>query len=526
MNKLNQQNSCSPLQYLFENITEYVLEKLGERCAVSSIIVPTAIIYGLILLIGLFGNICTCLVILKNKSMQNPTNYYLFSLAVSDLLILTLGLPMELYGVFDVLYPYKFGEFVCKGRAFLIEFTSYASILTITCFSVERWLAICFPLRIKLFSTLDRAIRVIIAVWICAFIAALPVLDIVVVNKLPLPDWAIGQKWLLPLISDDNSTLRNTDTCALDFHRPIAQRNFILTAFFLFFLLPALLITLVYCHILQCLCSSVRSSKAIFGGERAQKMRSRKSLLKILVSVVVMFFLCWLPFHIQRLLSIYLNEAGNVNNEEISQEPSSAVFSLFSVVFYISGYCYYSNSACNPILYNILSAKYRRAFCRTILGERMANKLLNEKHPSSVFGPALHSHLNTKLSASSALRHTISPKISSASRLSLPPPPTIISSSKLTTTTNNRPLPQLDRYAWEQFCGNTIMTMAVGSVTSPIKTTNFLTRKRKNGSSTNVEKQKTKNSKNRRRDTTPDLTRRQLVVEDSRPFLEKRNLKT
>jgi len=79
-----------------------------------------------------------------------------------------------------------------------------------------------------------------------------------------------------------------------------------------------------------------------------------------------MFFLCWLPFHIQRLLSIYLNEAGNVNNEEISQEPSSAVFSLFSVVFYISGYCYYSNSACNPILYNILSAKYRRAFCRTV----------------------------------------------------------------------------------------------------------------------------------------------------------------
>uniref|UniRef100_A0A915M8U1 G-protein coupled receptors family 1 profile domain-containing protein n=1 Tax=Meloidogyne javanica TaxID=6303 RepID=A0A915M8U1_MELJA len=322
--------------------------------------------------------------------MQNPTNYYLFSLAVSDLLILTLGLPMELYGVFDVLYPYKFGEFVCKGRAFLIEFTSYASILTITCFSVER-----FPLRIKLFSTLDRAIRVIIAVWICAFIAALPVLDIVVVNKLPLPDWTIGEKWLLPLISDDNSTLRNTDTCALDFHRPIAQRNFILTAFFLFFLLPALLITLVYCHILQCLCSSVRSSKAIFGGERAQKMRSRKSLLKIL-----------------------------------------------------------------------------------------------------------------------------------ASRLSLPPPPTILSSSKLTTT-NTRPLPQLDRYAWEQFCGNTLMTMAVGSVTSPIKTTNLLTRKRKNGSSTNVEKQKTKNSKNRRRDTTPaDLTRRQLFVEDSRPFLEKRNLKT
>lgn len=32
---------------------------------------------------------------------------------------------MELYGVVDVHYPYRFGEFVCKLRAFLIEFTSY-----------------------------------------------------------------------------------------------------------------------------------------------------------------------------------------------------------------------------------------------------------------------------------------------------------------------------------------------------------------------------------------------------------------
>lgn len=52
------------------------------------------------------------------------------------------GLPVELYGVFYPIYPYQFGELTCKLRAFLIEFTSYASIVTITGFSVERWLAI------------------------------------------------------------------------------------------------------------------------------------------------------------------------------------------------------------------------------------------------------------------------------------------------------------------------------------------------------------------------------------------------
>lgn len=40
---------------------------------------------------GVIGNACTCLVIIADKSMHNPTNFYLFSLAVSDIIILLLG---------------------------------------------------------------------------------------------------------------------------------------------------------------------------------------------------------------------------------------------------------------------------------------------------------------------------------------------------------------------------------------------------------------------------------------------------
>uniref|UniRef100_A0A1I7TG16 G_PROTEIN_RECEP_F1_2 domain-containing protein n=1 Tax=Caenorhabditis tropicalis TaxID=1561998 RepID=A0A1I7TG16_9PELO len=49
---------------------------------------------------------------------------------------------------------------------------------------------------------------------------------------------------------------------------------------------------------------------------------------------------------------------------------------LSMIVFYISGFCYYSNSAANPILYNILSQKYRRAFSQTILGDRFNGSIL------------------------------------------------------------------------------------------------------------------------------------------------------
>ena len=40
---------------------------------------------------GVFGNLSVCCVILRIPSMRSATNYYLFSLAVADLLILLLG---------------------------------------------------------------------------------------------------------------------------------------------------------------------------------------------------------------------------------------------------------------------------------------------------------------------------------------------------------------------------------------------------------------------------------------------------
>lgn len=61
------------------------------------IVIPVTVIYGIIFLTGIIGNVSTCFVIVRNKSMHTATNYYLFSLAISDLLLLISGLPPETY---------------------------------------------------------------------------------------------------------------------------------------------------------------------------------------------------------------------------------------------------------------------------------------------------------------------------------------------------------------------------------------------------------------------------------------------
>lgn len=83
------------------------------------------------------SNLGTCIVILRNKYMRTATNYYLFSLACSDLLLLVLGLPQDLFLLYQP-YSYPFGEAFCILRGFTSEASSNASVLIITAFTIER----------------------------------------------------------------------------------------------------------------------------------------------------------------------------------------------------------------------------------------------------------------------------------------------------------------------------------------------------------------------------------------------------
>lgn len=65
--------------------------QLGPPRDPLSTVIPMTLVYSVILTTGVTGNICTCIVIYRNRYMHTATNYYLFSLAVSDLLLLVLG---------------------------------------------------------------------------------------------------------------------------------------------------------------------------------------------------------------------------------------------------------------------------------------------------------------------------------------------------------------------------------------------------------------------------------------------------
>lgn len=64
------------------------------------------------------------------------------------------------------------------------------------------------------------------------------------------------------------------------------------------------------------------------------------------VAVVVAFILCWAPFHAQRLFAFY------DNNRPV----------LYAIITYTSGVMYYLSTCINPLLYHLMSNKFREAF--------------------------------------------------------------------------------------------------------------------------------------------------------------------
>lgn len=70
---------------------ECVRSTLGGRTKPLTEAIVYTTIYSAILLSGILGNMFTCIVIVCNKYMHTATNFFLFSLAISDLLTLILG---------------------------------------------------------------------------------------------------------------------------------------------------------------------------------------------------------------------------------------------------------------------------------------------------------------------------------------------------------------------------------------------------------------------------------------------------
>lgn len=120
------------------------------------------ILYGIVFIVGLFGNSLVIYVVLRFSKMQTVTNMYIFNLALADEMFLV-GLP---FLITTVIYKYwSFGRIMCKIYMTTTSINQFTSSLLLTVMSADRYVAVCHPISSPRYRTPFIAKFICLTVW-------------------------------------------------------------------------------------------------------------------------------------------------------------------------------------------------------------------------------------------------------------------------------------------------------------------------------------------------------------------------
>ncbi|XP_073469436.1 proteinase-activated receptor 1-like [Aquarana catesbeiana] len=273
-------------------------------------------IYTVVLLFALPLNIIAIIVFLVKVKVKKPAVVYLLNLAAADVLFVSI-LP------FHIVYRFSgnnwiMGEGMCRFVTAVYLSNMRGSILLMTSISVDRFLALVYPVQSLSWRTVKRAWMVCCCIWVISMVSTVPIL----IRQLtrPFPDL-------------------NITTCTDVQDAELVERFQVYYYFpiyiILLYLLPLIITTFCYTGIVRCL--RAPSMKG------AQK-RSRAILLSVVVLCV--FVLCFGPANVIRFmhfLQVY-NKASN-----------------FLYIVYIISVSVSSVSCClDPLIYYYASSEWQR----------------------------------------------------------------------------------------------------------------------------------------------------------------------
>ncbi|XP_031573735.1 orexin receptor type 2-like [Actinia tenebrosa] len=339
-NYTNVTNASLPSQGYTEQNPALLRYSSVERIACYSII------YGFISLLALVGNILVCFVIIKNPRMRTVTNVFLLNLALADILFIMVTVP----GVMNIeIIPsyWVFGELLCKIVPFINTVTLSTSIYTMVVLAIDRYYAVLHPFRAKLQHTVRRTSCLIALIWVISVMVASPQIPSRVLIRYP--------------------HLTNMIVCGQDWSKlggQLGHQIYSVAIFLIFFAVPITIISFAYSAIIArlrktdgALRETFRSSQGRANkdgqpeqeGSSAVSRKNRKTTFMML-TVIIVFLICMLPLNVFILVIIFPSEQMSNASEEISD--ANSVLTVFAI----------ASSACNPIIYNFFSLKFRRAF--------------------------------------------------------------------------------------------------------------------------------------------------------------------
>ncbi|XP_059210885.1 5-hydroxytryptamine (serotonin) receptor 2C, G protein-coupled-like 1 [Centropristis striata] len=184
-----------------------------------------ALLILIIIALTIGGNILVILAVSLEKKLQNATNFFLRSLAVADMLVGILVMPISLINIlYDYAWPLP--SALCPIWIYLDVLFSTASIMHLCAISLDRYVAIRNPIEHSRFNSRTKAMMKIAAVWTIS----------------------IGVSMPIPVIG-----LHNEDKVFVNGSCVLNEERFMLIGSFVAFFIPLVIMVVTYCLTIQVL---------------------------------------------------------------------------------------------------------------------------------------------------------------------------------------------------------------------------------------------------------------------------------
>ncbi|XP_004066731.1 cholecystokinin receptor [Oryzias latipes] len=340
------------------------------------------LLYSLIFLLSVFGNLLIIVVLTLNKRMRTVTNSFLLSLAVSDLMMAVFCMPFTL--IPNILKDFIFGATMCKIVTYLMGVSVSISTFSLVAIAIERYSAICNPLQSRAWQTRSHAYRVIAATWVISLLIMVPYPFFSALKSFPKTNGTMGHM------------------CRLDWPSQQAEQTWYVLLLFTLFFVPGVVMITAYglisrelyrgiqfelsqnkettgqkngvmgsndddgCYIqvskkpsfaVELPTLSATSSAIQAKTERARsntseaKLQAKRRVIRMLMVIVALYFVCWMPLY-------SVNTWKAFDDKSASKTLSGAPISFIHLLSY--------TSACvNPIIYCFMNTRFRKALLST-----------------------------------------------------------------------------------------------------------------------------------------------------------------
>lgn len=336
--------------------------------------------YLLLFIPGLLLNTTALYVLCRHISKKTKAVIFMINLAAADLAHI-LSLPLRIYYYFTHTWP--FGRGACLFCFYLKYLNMYAAIVFLVCISVQRCIFLLDPFAARRWRRrYDLLISVV--VWIVVSLACLP---FILMRSSGGGSTSNTQTFHNMSISLDVTSTQNSQPLSLNLNStngscfkdlpmrrvPLSLAITMMALAELFgFVIPLTCISYSSIRIARSLCQkqtedeqnsnarlnssarsrlqSISSNFQVDKHQEKQAKSEKRRALRMVLSCLALFWLCFAPYHINFLLYLMVSQSI------VTHCPTRQAVSQFHPV----SLCLASMSCClNPLLYYFLTAEFR-----------------------------------------------------------------------------------------------------------------------------------------------------------------------